>query len=200
MAVKKGRDIELDITKVAFGGRGFTRVDGLAVFVDQAVTGDRVLARIVKKKKKHAEARVLSLLTPSSQRVQAPCPYSGICGGCKWQFLDYAQQLVYKQQHVREALEHIGLVHGVDVHSTLPSDKVFGYRNKMEFSCAERRWLLPEELGRDDVDTGMALGLHVPGTFFKVLDIDACLLQPDLGNRLLSEVRDYIKASPLPVY
>jgi 23S rRNA (uracil1939-C5)-methyltransferase len=92
------------------------------------------------------------------------------------------------------------LIRDVVVKPTMRADRVFGYRNKMEFSCAERRWLLPEELGRQDIDVGMALGLHVPGTFQKVLDIGACLLQPDLGNQILCDVRDYIKASPLPVY
>ncbi|MEJ2157539.1 MAG: 23S rRNA (uracil(1939)-C(5))-methyltransferase RlmD [Desulfobacteraceae bacterium] len=200
MTVKKGQTFELVVDQIAFGGKGICRVDGLAVFVDQAVPGDRVSARIIKKKKNYAEARVLELLEPSSHRVDAPCPYSGICGGCKWQFLDYKRQMLYKQQHVEESLAHIGQIEGVAVHPTIPSDRVFGYRNKMEFSCAERRWLLPEEMGRDDVDTGMALGLHVPGTFYKVLDIEACLLQPDLGNRILADVRRYIRNSPLPVY
>lgn len=200
MAVKKGQTIELEIDRIAFGGKGLARVDGMAVFVDQALPGDRVAARIIKKKKSYAEARVLELIDPSSFRVKAPCPYSGICGGCKWQFLDYERQLVYKQQHVQEALEHIGLIQDVRVHPAIASERVFGYRNKMEFSCAERRWLLPEEMGLDDVDTGMALGLHVPGTFYKVLDIQACLLQRDLGNRILSDVRRYIRNSPLPVY
>ncbi len=200
MTVKKGQEIELDVVQVAFGGKGIARLDGMAVFVDQAVAGDRVLARIVKKKKNYAEARMLALIAPSAQRVRAPCPYSGVCGGCTWQFLDYERQLIYKQQHVAEALAHIGQIQDVTVHSALPSVNVFGYRNKMEFSCATQRWLMPEEMGRPGVDAGLALGLHVPGTYFKVLDIAACLLQPALGNQLLGEVRDFIKASGLPVY
>lgn len=200
MTLKKGQLVDLEIAQVAFGGKGITRVDGLAVFVDQTVPQDRVTARVVKKKKSYAEARVVEMLAPSPQRVKAPCPYSGYCGGCKWQFLDYSYQLLYKQQHVRDALEHIALIRDVPVHATIGSEKIFGYRNKMEFSCSTQRWLLPEELGREDVVQGMALGLHVPGTFDKVLDIEACLLQPDLGNRILCDVRRYIQASPLPVY
>lgn len=200
MKVKKGKTLELEVTQIAFGGKGLARVDGMAVFVDQAVPGDRVLARVVKKKKSYAEARVIERMASSPLRVKAPCPYSGICGGCKWQFLEYEQQLIYKQQHVQEALEHIGLIREIPVHPTIASDKIFGYRNKMEFSCAERRWLLPEEMGCEGVDTGMALGLHVPGTFYKVLDIEFCLLQPGVGNDILSNVRQYIKKSPLPVY
>jgi 23S rRNA (uracil1939-C5)-methyltransferase len=200
MGVKKGQELELEIVQMAFGGRGIARLNGMAVFVDQAVPGDKVLARIVRKKKSYAEARVLKLIKPSSLRVEAPCPYSGVCGGCKWQFLGYEHQLKYKQDHVREILEHIGALRDIPVHATVPSEKIFGYRNKMEFSCATQRWLMPEELGKEGVDAGIALGLHVPGTYFKVLDINACLLQPDMGNDLLTDVRAFIQASELPVY
>lgn len=200
MTVKKGQQIELAITDIAFGGRGLTRVDGLAVFVDQAVPGDRVLARIYKKKKNYAEARTVELIESSPHRIEALCPYSGYCGGCKWQFLNYDTQLEYKRQHVREALAHIGDIHDVVVHHTLASELVFGYRNKMEFSCATRRWVLPHELDRPDIDRDNAVGLHVPGTFDKVLDIEACLLQPPMGNDILNDVRDYIKSSSLPIY
>lgn len=200
MTVKKGQIVEVDITDMAFGGKGLTRIDGMAVFVDQAVPGDRVEARIVKKRKQYAEARVLALIRPSEDRVPAPCPYSGYCGGCKWQFLRYDRQLVYKRRHVAEALGHIGGLPDADVHATLSADPIFGYRNKMEFSCADRRWLLPSEMHRDDQDTAFALGLHVPGTFHKVLDIEACLLQPDLGNRLLAQARQGMRASGRPPY
>lgn len=200
MSVKKKQEIELEIEQMAFGGKGLARVDGLAVFVDQAVPHDRVLARIVKKKKNFAEARMLELLKPSADRVQAPCPYSGCCGGCKWQFLAYEKQLVYKAQHVRDSLAHIGLVDDAVVHPTLPSAEQYGYRNKMEFSCATRRWLMPEEMHADGIPTDMAVGLHVPGTFDKVLDIERCLLQQSLGNHLLAEIRKYIKESSMPVY
>jgi 23S rRNA (uracil1939-C5)-methyltransferase len=200
MTLKKGQEIEIDVERIAFGGKGIARVDGMAVFVDQAVPQDRVRARIVKKKKSYAEARFLELLEASPQRVPAPCPYSGVCGGCKWQFLDYSHQITYKRQHVLESLEHIALLKDIPVHPTIGSETVFGYRNKMEFSCSTRRWLMPDELGREDIPIEMALGLHVPGTFDRVLDIRACLLQPDSGNAILNDVRDYIKRSGMPVY
>jgi len=200
MTVKKGQQVELDVSGIAFGGKGLARLDGMAVFVDQAIAGDRVMGLITKKKKSYAQARVVELLAPSPFRVEAPCPYSGICGGCKWQFMAYEQQLLFKLQHVQEAFEHIALIQDVVVRPTLAADRVFGYRNKMEFSCAERRWLLPEEMGCEDVEAGIGVGLHVPGGFQKVLDIEACLLQPDVGNRILGDVREYIKASPMPVY
>ncbi len=200
MRIKKGQIFEAAIEDVAFGGKGIARIDGLAVFVDQAVTGDTVAARIVRKRKKYAEARVLHLVSPSPDRIPAPCPYSGYCGGCKWQFLRYDRQLDYKRRHVAESLRHIGGLEDVSVHPTLPADPIFGYRNKMEFSCADRRWLLPAEMHREDVDISFALGLHVPGTFHKVLDTQACLLQPDRGNVLLDTVRQEMRRSGLPPY
>ena len=200
MKIKKGLQAEVEITDVAFGGRGLVRLDGMAVFVDQTVPGDRVIIRIFRKKKNYAEARVIDLIQSSPFRIVAPCEYSGLCGGCKWQFLKYEQQLIYKRQHVLDSLEHIGGIKDVMVHDTIPSKLIFGYRNKMEFSCSDRRWLLPHELGQTDVDKGFALGLHAPGTFYKVIDTRQCLLQPDLGNQLMDETRTFIRSSDKPVY
>jgi len=200
MTIKKGETLEATITDLAFGGRGLVRIDEMVVFVDPAVPGDRVRARVFRKRKNYAEARVVDLLAPSVDRVTPPCPYSGWCGGCKSQFLDYDQQLVYKQRHVVDSLAHIGSLEHIPVHPVIPSEKIFGYRNKMEFSCSDRRWLLPEEMTMDRADNGFALGLHVPGTFYKVLDIDACLLMPDLGNRILGTARDFMKNSDHPAY
>ena len=200
MVIKKGQLIELDVEGLAFGGKGLARVDGLAVFIEQALPGDRILAKITKKKKNYAEARSIEVIKASEYRISPPCKYSGICGGCSWQFLNYEQQLFYKQQHVRESLEHIALIKGISVLQTLTTQKIFGYRNKMEFSCATRRWLTPDELGREDIVPDIALGLHVPGTFNKIIDIDMCLLQAPDGNEILSDVRRYIKSSSMPVY
>ena len=199
MTVKKKQIIECEVGDVAFGGKGLAKIDGFAVFIDQTVTGDRVAARIIRKKRNYAEAVVQELLHPSPLRIDPPCPYSGFCGGCKWQFIDYAHQLELKRSHVIESLEHIALLERVRVHATLPSEKVFGYRNKMEFSCSDCRWLMPHEMGTD-ADISFALGLHVPGTFHKVLDTQACLLQPETGNRIIETVRRFMKASDRPVY
>jgi 23S rRNA (uracil1939-C5)-methyltransferase len=200
MSRKKYPRIEADITGLAFGGRGIAKLDGMAVFVDQAVPGDRALIQITRRKKSFAEARMTHLLQPSPDRVAAPCRYSGFCGGCSWQFLRYEKQLEYKRRHVAECLEHIGGIQGVPVHATTPSPAVLEYRNKMEFTCADRRWLMPDELQDPAAEKGLAIGLHVPGTFHKVIDTRACLLQPQLGNRILAEIRDYIKFSEHPVY
>ena len=200
MKVKKGQQIETEISDIAFGGKGLVRVNGMAVFVDQAIPGDQVLIRITRKKKNYAEARVLELLKASPDRIHPPCVYSGFCGGCKWQFLDYEIQLRYKRQHVRESLQHIGQLKDMPVRSTIPSPQIYGYRNKMEFSCTDRRWLTPAELQQPEIDKGFGIGLHVPGTFFKVFDTKRCLLQPDLGNHILDDVRKFIKSSEMPVY
>jgi len=200
MAVKKGQRLDLPISSLAFGGKGLAKPDGFAVFVDQAVPGDVVQAQIIRKKKNYAEAKVVELLETSTDRIAPPCPYSGFCGGCKWQFLKYQKQLIYKRQHVVDALMHIGLIQSPHVHETLASRHIFGYRNKMEFSCSDRRWVLPNEMQQADIDRSFALGLHVPGTFSKVIDIDACLLQPETGNRILSSVRKRMRASNFQPY
>ena len=122
-STKKGEIIEATITDLAFGGRGLVRIDGMAVFVDPAVPGDRVRARVFKKRKNYAEARVMDVLTPSTDRVPPPCPYNGWCGGCKSQFLDYDRQLVYKQHQVADSLAHIGSLEDIPVHPVIPSEK-----------------------------------------------------------------------------
>jgi len=192
--------LRLEIEDVAFGGKGIAREDDFVIFVDHGVIGDVLDVRVTRKKKSYAEARILEIITPSPHRVEAPCRYSGLCGGCKWQFLDYEKQLEYKHRHVKDALERPGLVDGESIHPPIASELIFGYRNKMEFSCSDRRWLLPEEMEQEGVEQGFALGLHVPGTFYKVLDIEACMLHPDSGNDILADVRKFIKDSDLPVY
>ncbi len=200
MNLKKGQQLEVVVDDIAFGGRGLVKVDGLAVFVDQAVPGDRAEIRIVKKKKNFAEARVNRIIDPSPFRITPPCRYAGYCGGCKWQFLDYPKQLEYKQKHVAESIVHIGLLKNITVHDVIPSPNIFKYRNKMEFSCSDRRWLMPDEMDKEDTDISFALGLHVPGTYQKVLDTENCFLFPDLGNAILEDVRQYMKQSGMPVY
>lgn len=200
MKVKKGLETEVTVDKLAFGGRGVARIDKLAVFVEGAAPQERARIRITRKRKNYAEARMLEVISPSPERISAPCPYSGVCGGCKWQFLAYGSQLQQKRQHVADALARIGNLKDVPVHPTIASPTIFGYRNKMEFTCSDRRWLMPEELASKAGAVEFGLGLHVPGTFFKVLDLDACLLQPDDGNRLMDMVRQFIKQSSAPVY
>ncbi|MBN1102581.1 MAG: 23S rRNA (uracil(1939)-C(5))-methyltransferase RlmD [Deltaproteobacteria bacterium] len=200
MVVGKGKLIELSVEGLAFGGQGVARVDGFVVFIRGALPGDRVAALITRKKKAYAEARLTELLAPSPDRITAPCPYAGHCGGCQWQHLRYERQLVVKREHVRDAMTRIGTLPDVPVRDVIPSEESFGYRNKMEFSFSQRRWLLPEEMDTHPDDRGFALGLHVPGTFDKVLDVEACLLQPETGNRILRVVKSFARDSGLPAY
>jgi 23S rRNA (uracil1939-C5)-methyltransferase len=200
MKIRKGDTIELAVDKMAFGGRGMGRVDGFVVFVKGAVPGDIIRARIYKKKKDYAEAGIAELLTPSPDRINAPCPYSGHCGGCQMQHVRYERQLEYKKGYITESLEHIGGLKDVLVRDVIRSPNIFAYRNKMEFSFSDRRWFLPHELDKREAEGDFALGLHVPGTYHKVLDMEACLLQQEKGNRILREVKKLVKDSEIPVY
>ena len=201
MAIGKGNIVELGIEKTAYGGQGVARLEGFVIFVRGGVPGDRVLARVTRKKKDYAEAGIMEVLDPSTHRIPAPCPYFGHCGGCQWQHISYEDQLLYKRAHIQEAMAHIGSLPQVPVHEVIPSERPFEYRNKMEFSFSDRRWLLPHEMAREgDVERGFALGLHVPGTFHKVIDIEACMLQQKTGNRILCEVKTFAKESGMPPY
>lgn len=200
MRIRKSDIVELWVDRMAFGGRGVARMDGLVVFVEGAVPGDRIMARIVRKKKDYAEANLQEVLDPSPDRINALCPYSGYCGGCSFQHLRYEKQLEYKREQIRDSMARIGALGDVIVHDVIPSDRIYGYRNKMEFSFSDRCWLPADEYAKGERTGGFGLGLHMPGTFFKVIDIDACLLQNDTGNLILNEVKRYVKESGVPVY
>jgi len=200
MNLRRGDTVELTIERVAYGGQGLARCDGLIVFVKDAIPGDRVMVRISRKKKDYAEAKVTELLDPSPDRVEAPCPYSDTCGGCQWQHMRYEAQLTHKKGLIEEAMSRIGSLPNIPVHAVVPSEKPFGYRNKMEFSFSDRRWFRPEEIDNKENEQGFALGLHIPGTFHKVLDIEGCLLQEERGNEILREVKQYARDSGIPAY
>ncbi len=198
MKVKKGQIVELIIDKLAFGGQGIGFLNGLVVFVKNTAPGDKIRARVFKRKRDYCEAKLIELLDPSPARIAPPCPYSGCCGGCQWQHISYDKQLEFKGDLVSEAMRKIGGLE-VDIMPILPSEKVLGYRNKMEFSFSDKAWVPnPEDISK--FDQGFALGLHVPGTYYKVLDIHKCLLQPEEGNLLLNEVRAFANDSGLPCY
>lgn len=200
MIIRKEDYIELLVDNLAYGGEGIARVDGFVIFVRGAVPGDRIIARVFKKRKGYANASIVEMLDPSPDRVNAPCPYSGHCGGCNYQHLDYAKQLFYKREHVIDAMKRLGSFKNVKVHETIPSDDKFEYRNKMEFSFSDRKWILPEDFIKTEENRGLALGLHVPGTFHKVIDIEACLLQHNDGNSILRTVKEYALKSGVPAY
>lgn len=198
--VKKREEVNLRIEKLAFGGKGISRIDDYVIFVNHSLPGDLVRALIIKRKPNYATAKMLEILEASSLRQQAPCPYFGWCGGCTWQNLAYSEQLRIKREQVLESVSHLAGLDDIEVGETLSSPQNFAYRNKMEFSFSDRRWLLPSELNNEALKKDFALGLHIPGTFDKILDIDNCLLQSEPANNVLNMVRRFCKEKKLPVY
>jgi len=208
--LKRGDEVVLRVDDAAFEGKTIARIDGFVVFVEGAVPGDTVRVRILKSKKKYAEAKVVSVEVPSPFRVIPRCRHFGACGGCKWQHVDYQVQLRFKQQQVVDAFERIGGFAGPNVLPIIGAEEVFFYRNKMEYSFAEQEWLesLPprgEDASPGDSEIGNAqsaifLGLHVPQRYDKVLEITECHLQSDLSNRVLNFVRAFARRENLPVY
>ncbi|MBC7357940.1 MAG: 23S rRNA (uracil(1939)-C(5))-methyltransferase RlmD [Desulfacinum sp.] len=199
---KKGTELTCSVEKLAFGGKGVARVDGFVVFLDRALPGQKVRARIVKKRKSYAEAVVLDVLEPSPHQVEPVCAHFGVCGGCRWQDLDYGQQLVWKRRHVEECLEHLGDVLETPVGEVVPSPRTTCYRNKMEFTFSGYRWLSPEEIARKEeaFDRSFALGLHVRGHFDRVFDIGDCRLESPEAMAIVEAVRDFTRRSGLPPY
>ncbi len=191
---KRGMEIELEIEKFADRGKSLARLEGYVVFVPGAVPGDRVRARVVKGKKRYAEARLLDVLSPSPLRTAPRCFYFESCGGCAWQHVSYEAQLEAKRQSVEEALVHHGRLEGIEVRPTIGAAETYFYRNKMEFSFSAHRWLTPKEIATgEEFDTDFALGLHVPGNFYKVLDLQECHLQSELSVRLVNGVRAFVR-------
>lgn len=183
--------IELKIDAAAFTGVGVARLDNLVYFVNGAIPGDIVKARILKKKKKHVEATIEELIIPSKDRITPVCKHFGLCGGCSWQNMDYSQQLIWKRQHIIDSFKRIAGLEVQRYYDTIPSEKQFFYRNKMEFSFGNSRWLTDEEIrtGMDIKNKHFALGLHISGRFDKILDIESCHIQPKFGNEILNRIR-----------
>ncbi len=192
--VKRGQTIELDIEKFADKGKSLARVDGYVVFVRGAVPGDRIKAYIYKTKKSYAEAALDELIEPSDLRTEPRCRYADTCGGCSWQHVDYDAQLDAKRQSVEEAFQHQGGFEGIEVPPTLGADHIYYYRNKMDFDFSADRWLTSDEIDTGKAfDTDFALGLHVPGNFFKVLDLQECHLQSVWSADFVNALRDFVK-------
>jgi 23S rRNA (uracil1939-C5)-methyltransferase len=185
---------------MAAGGAGVARADGMVVFVPGAVEGDTLRVVINKRKKDYAEARIIEILSPSPVRKASPCPHAGICGGCQWQHIEYEAQLRFKHSIVKDALERIAGLRGVAVKEVKASGLVFHYRNKMEFSFSERVWVPSALEAKSDGPSGVFLGLHVPGTYYKVIDIERCLLIPDEGSAVVCRVRELCRKTGIPAY
>ncbi len=194
----KGDSIDLEIESLAFGARGVARTGGFVWFVDFAIPGQTVRAKVTKRRQGYGEARIDSILSPSPDQVPAPCQYFGICGGCRLQHLQYEAQVKAKTNQVRDIMERIGGFSGELVMPALPSETIYHYRNKMEFTFSDRRWLIEKNSALDPVS--FALGMHVPARFDKILDIEACLLQSDRANVLYQFVNQRIRETGLPPY
>lgn len=179
------------ITDYAAEGKALAKLDGKVIFISGAVPGDVADVLLVKNKKDWAEGRVLKIKTHSKNRVDAFCKHFGICGGCKWQMLPYQQQLEYKQQETEQNLKRIGKV---DLPTILPivgAEETVHYRNKLEFTFSNKRYLLPEEIASENPIQESALGFHVPRIFDKVIDIDECYLMDDVNNTIRNTVRKF---------
>jgi len=200
--IRKGHQITLGVETLAFGGRGVARVDNYVIFVDGGLPGQEVRARITKKKKGFAEARVLEVVKQSPEIVEARCPHFGVCGGCRFQNLDYEAQKKYKQSQVVESLERLGGFTNPSVEPVMASPDRFYYRNKMEFSFGRQRWLTKDEMAATELTKpkDFALGLHIRGRFDKILDLDTCYLQSEQSVEIFNFVRDFALQSGIAAY
>ena len=217
MGKKKNLPIleHIEITGVAAEGKALAKVqsddvqgtkgDGMVVFVPNCVPGDIVDIQVTKKKHSFMEGRVLRMVQPSAVRCEAKCKHFGVCGGCKWQILPYEEQLRYKQQQIVDNLTRIGKIELPEISPIKGSRHIYEYRNKLEFTCADRRWLTSNELEElkmenEELKMEPGVGFHIPGAFDKVLDIEECHLMPDINNRIRNGVRGYARVHGLSFY
>ena len=189
----------VQVESYAAGGKSIARVDGKAVFIEGAVPGDVVDVRLSKNKKDWAEGKAIRFQSYSADRETAFCSHFGVCGGCKWQMLPYAKQLVYKQEEVEQQMKRIGKVELPEMQPIAGAQETRHYRNKLEFTFSSRKYFtdaeiagmeMPEE-GPRGLPAIPALGFHVPGSFDKVIDIDTCYLQQEPSNAIRNAVRVY---------
>ncbi len=182
---------DFHITDVASEGNALGRCNDMVVFVPYGAPGDVADVQLTKKKHSYAEGRIVKMVEPSAVRVDPRCEHFGVCGGCRWQHLPYYLQLKFKRQQVVDALDRIGKVGHPEVLPTLGSENIYGYRNKMEYTFSNRCWLTAGQLASAEVFPDRdAAGFHISGAFDKVLDIRACHLQDNIGNR----IRLFVKA------
>ena len=181
----------LSITGYAAGGKAVAHDNGKVIFVTGAIPGDSADILITKNKKDWAEGTAISIITPSPERLIPFCRHFGVCGGCKWQMLPYALQLQYKLQEVQSNFEKIGKVPIPDILPIIGSDLTKAYRNKLEFTFSNKRYLTTSEIGSDrEILQQNALGYHAPNVFDKVLDISECWLMDDVNNTIRNTVRE----------
>jgi 23S rRNA (uracil1939-C5)-methyltransferase len=205
---KKRITIEnITVTGYAAEGKALAKVDGKVLFIKGAVPGDVVDLLLLRNKKDWAEARVLRFHSYSPERTEPFCEHFGTCGGCKWQMLPYPLQLQYKQQEVEQHFQRIGKVAIAEILPIAGAENTSAYRNKLEFTFSNKRYLTEEEIGSlPPTDTSEpqpitgALGFHAPGIFDKIIGIDNCGLMDDINNRIRNSLREYAFTNNLPFY
>ena len=189
------------IEKYAAEGKSIAYVNEMVVFVEGAVPGDLCDILVTRKRKSYWQAKLYYLIEPSELRKNAKCSYFGVCGGCKWQHLDYEKQLEFKQQQVTDAMQRIGKVELGTMEPIMGSEPIYNYRNKLDFSFSHKRWMTKEEVDSEvEIIDEPALGFHVPGRWDKVLDVHECHLQPDPSNAIRNRVRDLAKEHSFSYY
>jgi len=183
---------KVTITDVAAEGKAIAKVDDLVVFVPYVVPGDVVDLKVKKKKHHYAEAVAIHFHEYSPVRATPFCEHFGICGGCKWQCLPYEEQIKYKEKQVVDSLVRIGKIEMPEISPILGSEKTIYYRNKLEYTFSNKRWLTEDQMNQEfTYDQMNGVGFHIPGAFDKVLAIEKCWLQDDISNRIRNAVRDY---------
>ncbi|HMP72372.1 MAG TPA: 23S rRNA (uracil(1939)-C(5))-methyltransferase RlmD [Kiritimatiellia bacterium] len=203
---RKGDVLQLRVVDVAEADKCLARIPGgPVVFIQGPVAvGDLVEARVYKVKKNYLEARMTSILEPAPGRVEPPCSHFGICGGCKWQHVDYSIQCQTKRKLVVDALERIGRQPSPDVAPVQSCPLPYRYRNKIDLTFSNQRFLLDHELGLDPTDldhpADFALGFHRPGRFNKIIAIDQCHLAPPAFTTALHITRDFFRDRRIPPY
>ncbi len=193
----------LEIIDAGSEGKAIGKHEGLTVFVPFAVPGDVVDVQVFKKKKTYAEAYIVNLKKSSPDRIDAQCEHFGLCGGCKWQIMPYEKQLFYKQKQVFDNFKHLGKFEFPELQPILGSEKQYFYRNKLEFTFSDLRWL--DDIDKQKQSNGESietegLGFHIPGKFDKVLDIKKCHLQADPANEIRLAIKRFALEHHIPFF
>ncbi len=201
---RKKPKITLDnitITDYAAQGKAIARHEGKVIFTEGTMPGDVVNIMLTKNKKDWAEAKVLKIVQPSKDRIEPFCQHFGLCGGCKWQMLPYHKQLEFKQQEAEQNLIRIGKVNGATMLPIIGADTQKFYRNKLEFTFSNKRYLTAEEIGNENIDALQnSLGYHAPRVFDKTISIFECYLMDDVNNRIRNSMRDIATKNNYPFY
>lgn len=198
----------VNVMDASSDGQAVGKMEDYVVFIKDAVPGDIVDVQITRKKNKYREGKAITIHHYSDKRTDVVCSHFGTCGGCKWQNMQYNWQLFYKQKQVHDALTRLIKIELPEIQKIIPSKKNYHYRNKLEFTFSNKKWLTLEQInnkelvfgdGEDEVSRN-ALGFHIPGAFDKVLDIETCYLQEEPSNAIRNEIKKYALENKLSFF